>query len=536
MQRRILLFSLVLASTLFGLRHAALAALPAGGILIKAGGPAVYWYSHNGSRYVFPNEKVYKSWYPDFSGILLVSDSDLASIKIGGNVTYRPGTRLVKITTDPKTYAVDAHGNLRWVKSESVAAQLYGSDWNRRIDDIPDAFFVNYTVGTPISASTDFSPAAATAAATDIDTDKSATPPVPPVPSPTASAPAAPVAVLPAPTGTNDDGLVIAGAQNLILGKFTLTAALEALQLTKVRVSLLNPGSAADVLRMRLYDGDAPVSGDAVVDSSGNADFSGVSFVIPRNESRVLTVAADLNTIAGGGASGDDVSIKLHVPASDDGSYELHGVNSGTVLKSGSGGDKSAFQKLFRKTVPVIANVALPTAALTNGDVIASRFGVTANPAEQVSLKKLTFNVSKTATLGVGSAGLREIGSGSNLASAVSLAPECAGGAGTACVVTVTLSSEQAIAAGTTKIYELHLTVTGAAGSSSILTNLLGDTLDMVGQLSGSGTQIAGLSRNFIWSDNAGVPHNDADNGSADWIDGKDVRILPNDVQGLIKS
>ena len=57
----------------------------------------------------------------------VVTDAQLAAYAIGGNVTYRPGTRLVKIQSDPKVYAVDAHGVLRWVKTEAAAIALYGS-------------------------------------------------------------------------------------------------------------------------------------------------------------------------------------------------------------------------------------------------------------------------------------------------------------------------------------------------------------------------------------------------------------------------
>ena len=83
-----------------GFSAPALAAAPTRGSLIKAGGSAVYWYGADGKRYVFPNEKTYLSWYADFSGVQTVSDADLASIMIGGNVTYKPGVRMLKITTD----------------------------------------------------------------------------------------------------------------------------------------------------------------------------------------------------------------------------------------------------------------------------------------------------------------------------------------------------------------------------------------------------------------------------------------------------
>ncbi|TAL20505.1 hypothetical protein EPN90_00800 [Patescibacteria group bacterium] len=121
------------------------------GTLIKGSLPAVYYYASNGKRYVFPNEKTYKTWYADFSGVQVISDADLATVSIGGNVTYRSGTRLVKIQSDPKTYAVEPGGKLRWVTSESVVSALWGSTWNQRIDDVSDAFFTNYASGTDLS-------------------------------------------------------------------------------------------------------------------------------------------------------------------------------------------------------------------------------------------------------------------------------------------------------------------------------------------------------------------------------------------------
>lgn len=111
---------------------------------------AVYYCGRDGKRYVFPNPKIFSSWYADFGSVQVVDAATMASMPLGGNVTYRPGVRLVKITTDSKVYAVGKNGILRWVTTEAVAARLYGPDWNRIIDDVSDAFFVNYRTGEPI--------------------------------------------------------------------------------------------------------------------------------------------------------------------------------------------------------------------------------------------------------------------------------------------------------------------------------------------------------------------------------------------------
>jgi predicted small lipoprotein YifL len=122
------------------------------GDLIMGTGAAVYYIATNGRRYVFPNEDTYYSWYPDFSGVCVIPDAELATIWIGGNVTIRPGTFLVKITTDPKVYAISPQGELHWIESETVALRLYGPAWAHQIQDVPDSFFVNYTIGASLSA------------------------------------------------------------------------------------------------------------------------------------------------------------------------------------------------------------------------------------------------------------------------------------------------------------------------------------------------------------------------------------------------
>jgi len=151
--KRILTVSVVVTTIAWSIGFAAFvmpmaadAATLATGDLIKASMAAVYYYADDGKRYVFPNENTYYSWYPDFSGVKEITDSELADIPIGGNITIRPGTFLVKITTDPKVYAVTTGGMLHWVESEDIASKLWLSNWADWVVDVPDSFFVNYTL------------------------------------------------------------------------------------------------------------------------------------------------------------------------------------------------------------------------------------------------------------------------------------------------------------------------------------------------------------------------------------------------------
>jgi hypothetical protein len=112
---------------------------------------AVYYCAQDGKRYAFPNLRIFKSWFDDFSQLIIVTSKTMSSIPLGGNVSYRPGTRMIKIQTDPRVYAVSKGGILRWISTETIAKRLYGTNWNQFIDDVSDAFFTNYKVGTPIT-------------------------------------------------------------------------------------------------------------------------------------------------------------------------------------------------------------------------------------------------------------------------------------------------------------------------------------------------------------------------------------------------
>ena len=82
-------------------------AAPTPGSLIKRPNhSAVYYFGADGKRYVFPNERTYKTWYADFNSVVTITADELADIVIGGNVTYRPGAKMIKIDTDPKVYAI----------------------------------------------------------------------------------------------------------------------------------------------------------------------------------------------------------------------------------------------------------------------------------------------------------------------------------------------------------------------------------------------------------------------------------------------
>jgi len=122
-----------------------------GSLIRSASVSAVYYCGADGKRHAFPHERVYFTWYKDFSTVKTVTDEEMAAIPLGKNVTYRPGVKMVKIESVPNVYAIDKGGVLRWITSPSIAAALYGKDWAKQVDDLSIAFFGNYKMGEPVT-------------------------------------------------------------------------------------------------------------------------------------------------------------------------------------------------------------------------------------------------------------------------------------------------------------------------------------------------------------------------------------------------
>jgi hypothetical protein len=122
------------------------------GWLAKApGNPAVYLVANDGKRYVFPGQGQYFGWYADFASVRTISQGALAGYGLGGNVLYRPGSRLLKTAYSPRVYAVGSDAALHWIASEDVIVSVYGSAWKGRLDTIDESLLGDYGTGSNIT-------------------------------------------------------------------------------------------------------------------------------------------------------------------------------------------------------------------------------------------------------------------------------------------------------------------------------------------------------------------------------------------------
>lgn len=146
----------------------------AGHVLIGPKVKTKFYLARDGKRYVFPDDtKTFDTWFPQGTALIThVSEDELESYPLGGNVCYRPGTRLIANQGDARVFAV-VHGCRLRPITQDAAALLFGADWQKLVDQLQDYYFTNYTVdNTPIASIVDYNPVNERGISVSIEADK----------------------------------------------------------------------------------------------------------------------------------------------------------------------------------------------------------------------------------------------------------------------------------------------------------------------------------------------------------------------------
>jgi hypothetical protein len=129
------------------------------GSLITTNNRQFFWYGKDCKRSLFTTTGVFLSWFSPGEPIKIyeISQDEMNNIPLAGNVTYRPGAKLVKLHNNPKIYAVEKNRYLRLIESRELIGKLYPGGWEYYcLDIIPDAFFTNYIISKPIIDLSDY--------------------------------------------------------------------------------------------------------------------------------------------------------------------------------------------------------------------------------------------------------------------------------------------------------------------------------------------------------------------------------------------
>ena len=403
-----MIFAIVCWSFGFAAMGVAFAATLSAGDLIKASGAAVYYYGDDGKRYVFPTESTYMSWYGDFSAVKTITDAELAAISIGGNATVRPGTKLVKIDTDPKTYAVSTGGVLQHVDSETRAVTLYGADWASRIIDIPESFWVNYSAGDAVSS--DVHPDGAlvkyTGASTvyliegglkraitgdaftanrfkdaDITTiadtltysdgsgviakEDSAN-----VDGGASTTPTAGTGLTVALASDTPGSAIIVDRSFAEFAKYSFTASSDgAVTIQSIKITRQGVGSASDISSVYLYEGINRLTSSKSISSSDNiAEFNNINYEIPEGSTKVLS-------IWGMGADGVSGNHALKIAAASDIVADGAAINGSFPVS----GNTMSYSAQTEGNVTLQAGSSASNPTLGDQGVIVEKFSIQAN-------------------------------------------------------------------------------------------------------------------------------------------------------------
>ncbi len=391
------------------------------GDLIKMDGlSSVYYLAGDGKRYVFPNEATFFSWYGDFSSVKTISQSELEALPLGANVTIRPGTKLVKITTNPKVYAVETNGSLVAIPDEATATTLFGANWAKRVVDVPDGFFSNYKISTDTVSATAYPEGSLikTASSPDIyyilsdgTARKIATEAAftgnrfkfDDVITTTLAIPATGSDITAAETSLTDtssgaggtigagSGLTVAlasdtaasavlpaGAAGVPFTKINFTAASDgAVTLKNITVTRTGIGVSTNFAGVWLYDGDGNrlTSQRTISASSNTAIFSGVNFNVPAGQTKALVITATVSGTSGSEALGISAATGITTDgASVSGSFPIMG-NLMSLSSVVAGAVTYTLQSVANSTLDVgdlqqeVANIKIAETS-SNEDVI----------------------------------------------------------------------------------------------------------------------------------------------------------------------
>ena len=128
-----------------------------GDVIVGRSYSTVYYITTSGTRRPFMNAQVFFTYYESFDAIQEVTDATLGQLDLGAPMLPKSGVVLVKVQSDPKVYALeDITGDenrayLRWIPSERIANDVFGSHWDEYVIDVPVTLFTRFRLGDPMS-------------------------------------------------------------------------------------------------------------------------------------------------------------------------------------------------------------------------------------------------------------------------------------------------------------------------------------------------------------------------------------------------
>ena len=286
------------------------------------------------------------------------------------------------------------------------------------------------------------------------------------------------------------------------------------------------------VQNVMLYDGANWIA-TAPLSTATTAVFSGLTWNVPANTSKVLTVKLQLGTIGiAAGTTGATVTTSI-ANATD-----FTATNTSTGVSATGAGTATGSTMYAYAAIPTIAEVALPTTVLAAGTKVLAKFSVTSNGGD-IAWKQVLFDISKSADPTIASVALWDVTGGGNTQITAEEVFQFETVADAACDASDTVC-ELLISVGTndddnveeqvsgTKTYEVRATIGGAlSAAESISTSIQSNRAHITSNVfttDGVSNDISVDDATFTWSDVSAQSH---DTGTTDWTNENLVKVLP---------
>lgn len=334
--------------------------------------------------------------------------------------------------------------------------------------------------------------------------------------------------------------LVSAGSTDVVVGALKFRASNEAVNLTKVGLTLTNTASSSssDLVKATIWNGATKV-GEAYFSGSNASATSTLTSIVPlqKNTDVTLTIKADLNNVG----TGEAVAFSGHLLAVDYLNSEGTGASSGsTIYPSGSSASSGV---RIMKSFPTFAldSTINGTTGLTDGRLM--RFKVTADAKGPLGITQFALNLATTTAsvtnvtiYGFSDSAYSQAISGISTSGDLQATDDATVPGTGNVVVGVTTSAGTAtsiqIPAGGTRYFEVRGSISGSATGASVTTKLLGSsafpsTAAAVGAnplLIASASGVSSSDNVFVWSPNSTTTAVRADQ---DWTNGYGVSGLP---------
>lgn len=334
--------------------------------------------------------------------------------------------------------------------------------------------------------------------------------------------------------------LVSAGGTDVVVGALKFRAANEAVNLTKIGLTLTNTASSSssDLVKATIWNGATKV-GEAYFSGSNATATSTLTSVVSlaKNTDVTLTIKADLNNVG----TGEAVAFSGHLLAVDYLNSEGTGASSGTTIYP-SGSSASSGVRIM-KSFPVFAldSTVNGTTGLADGRLM--RFKVTADAKGPLGITQFALNLATTtasvtnvtiygftdsaysqAISGITTSGDLQATDDATVPGTGNVVVEVTTSAGTATVIQVP--------AGGTRYFEVRGSISGDATGAAVTTKLLGSSAfpssaALVGEnplLMTASTGVDTGTNTFVWSPNSTTTSARTDQ---DWTNGYGVSGLP---------